>query len=265
MTGRTIGYARVSTDDQDLSLQIDALTKHGIPKSQIFTDKLSGARCDRPGLAKCLNALQSGDVLIVWRLDRLGRSMRHLITIVEDLRGRGVGFRSLNEGAIDTTNASGELIFEVTETAAIANIEEAKAFAQRLRARGCQFALDDFGSGLASYSYLKELPVDWLKIDGVFVRTWRVVLPDVESVERFVAELAREASAQGAAYEPAQRGPRDSARIRVAAGVEAFDVRVEILAPRVARATPVPTPIPAHAMVTRLHRTCLRSVRPGPS
>ena len=103
------------------------------------------------------------------------------------------------------------------------------------------------------------------KLDGVFVRTWRVVLPDVESVERFVAELAREASAQGAAYEPAQRGPRDAARIRVAAGVEAFDVRVEILAPRVARATPVPTPIPAHAMVTRLHRTCLRSVRPGPS
>jgi DNA invertase Pin-like site-specific DNA recombinase len=113
MTGRTIGYARVSTDDQDLSLQIDALTKHGIPKSQIFTDKLSGARCDRPGLTKCLEALQSGDVLIVWRLDRLGRSMRHLITIVGNLRGRGVGFRSLSEGAIHTASASGELIFNI--------------------------------------------------------------------------------------------------------------------------------------------------------
>ena len=111
--GRLLGYARVSTDDQDLSLQIDALTKHGIPKSLIFSDKLSGAKNDRPGLARCLDALQSGDVLVVWRLDRLGRSMRHLITIVEGLRSRGIGFRSLNEGAIDTTSASGELIFNI--------------------------------------------------------------------------------------------------------------------------------------------------------
>ncbi len=113
MTGRSIGYARVSTDDQNLDLQIDALTKHGIPKSQIFTDKMSGAKSDRPGLAKCLDALQDGDVLVVWRLDRLGRSMQHLITVVEDIRGRGIGFRSLSEGAIDTTNASGELIFNI--------------------------------------------------------------------------------------------------------------------------------------------------------
>ncbi len=113
MNGRSFGYARVSTDDQDLTLQIDALTQHGIPKSNIFTDKLSGVRSDRPGLSKCLDALQRGDVLVVWRLDRLGRSMRHLITLVEDLRARGIGFRSLNEGAIDTTNASGELIFNI--------------------------------------------------------------------------------------------------------------------------------------------------------
>ncbi len=111
--GRILGYARVSTDDQDLSLQIDALEKHGIPKSLIFTDKLSGAKDDRPGLTKCLDSLRSGDVLVVWRLDRLGRSMRHLITLVEDLRSCDVGFRSLNEGAIDTTSASGELIFNI--------------------------------------------------------------------------------------------------------------------------------------------------------
>ncbi len=111
--GRILGYARVSTDDQDLSLQIDALEKHGIAKSLIFMDKLSGARSDRPGLDKCLDALQSGDVLVVWRLDRLGRSMCHLISLVEDLRSRGIGFRSLNEGAIDTTSASGELIFNI--------------------------------------------------------------------------------------------------------------------------------------------------------
>ena len=95
MSGRSHGYARVSTDDQDLTLQLDALTRHGIPASRIFRDKLSGARCDRPGLTKCLDVLESGDILVVWRLDRLGRSMRHLITLVEDLRERGFGFRSL--------------------------------------------------------------------------------------------------------------------------------------------------------------------------
>ncbi len=103
---RMIGYVRVSTFDQDLSLQIDALTRAGIPKPHIFMDKLSGAKTERPGLAKCLDTLQSGDILVVWRLDRLGRSMRHLITLVEDLRTRGIGFRSINEGAIDTTNAT---------------------------------------------------------------------------------------------------------------------------------------------------------------
>jgi len=106
MSGRSFGYARVSTDDQNLDLQLDALTKHGIPLSHIFRDKLSGAQCDRPGLTKCINTLESGDILVVWRLDRLGRSMRHLITLVEDLRDRDIGFRSLQEGAIDTTNAT---------------------------------------------------------------------------------------------------------------------------------------------------------------
>ena len=104
---RLFGYARVSTDDQDLSLQIDALQQHGIPKTAIFMDKVSGAKTERPGLTKCLESLTSGDILVVWRLDRLGRSMRHLITLVEDLRSKGIGFRSLNEGAIDTTCASG--------------------------------------------------------------------------------------------------------------------------------------------------------------
>jgi DNA invertase Pin-like site-specific DNA recombinase len=113
MSGRRFGYARVSTDDQNLALQLDALSKHGIPATQIFRDKLSGAATDRPGLTKCLSVLEAGDILVVWRLDRLGRSMRHLITIVEDLRDRGIGFRSLQEGAIDTTSASGELIFNI--------------------------------------------------------------------------------------------------------------------------------------------------------
>jgi DNA invertase Pin-like site-specific DNA recombinase len=162
--GRLLGYARVSTDDQDLSLQIDALEKHGIAKSLIFMDKLSGARSDRPGLAKCLDALQSGDVLVVWRLDRLGRSMRHLITLVEDLRSRGVGFRSLNEGAIDTTNASGELIFNIFS--ALAQFERrliqerTKAGLAAARARGRQGGRPRLDAEEAKVRAAKRLAAD---------------------------------------------------------------------------------------------------------
>lgn len=107
------GYARVSTDDQDLSLQIDALVRYGIDVRDIFTDKISGAKEDRPGLTKCLATLRPGDTLVVWRLDRLGRSMRHLVTLVEDLREDKIGFKSISDGAIDTTSASGESIFNI--------------------------------------------------------------------------------------------------------------------------------------------------------
>ena len=82
-------------------------------KDLIFTDKLSGAKDDRPGLGRCLKALQAGDTLVVWRLDRLGRSMRHLVTVIGDLREQGVGFRSISDGMIDTTSASGELVFHI--------------------------------------------------------------------------------------------------------------------------------------------------------
>jgi DNA invertase Pin-like site-specific DNA recombinase len=111
--GRLVGYARVSTDDQDLSLQLDALKEQGISKDLMLTDKLSGAKDDRPGLGRCLKILQPGDTLVVWRLDRLGRSMRHLVTLIETLRERGIGFRSISDGMIDTTSPSGELIFHI--------------------------------------------------------------------------------------------------------------------------------------------------------
>lgn len=110
---RLIGYARVSTQEQELQLQIDALLKEGCDKSVIFTDKISGAKAERPGLDKCLATLQSGDTLLVWRLDRLGRSMPHLVSLIEDLRVKGIGFRSICDGAINTTTASGELIFNI--------------------------------------------------------------------------------------------------------------------------------------------------------
>ena len=110
---RCFGYARVSTDDQDLSLQIDALLKFGVDESDIFTDKVSGAKEERPGLRQCLGTLQAGDTLVVWRLDRLGRSMRHLVTLIEDLREKQIKFKSISDGAIDTTTASGDLIFNI--------------------------------------------------------------------------------------------------------------------------------------------------------
>ena len=113
MISKLIGYARVSTQEQELQLQLDALEKVGCEKSQIFVDKISGAKTQRPGLDECLSILKTGDTLIVWRLDRLGRSMHHLVSLVEDLRQKGIGFKSICDGAIDTTTASGELIFNI--------------------------------------------------------------------------------------------------------------------------------------------------------
>ena len=111
--GRLIGYARVSTGDQDLKLQLDALKTAECRDVDIYTDKASGARASRPGLDACVAALEPGDTLVVWRLDRLGRSMQHLVGLVEELLGKGIGFRSLQDGVIDTTTASGELMFNI--------------------------------------------------------------------------------------------------------------------------------------------------------
>ncbi|MDX5936671.1 recombinase family protein [Acidithiobacillus thiooxidans] len=105
-----IGYARVSTAEQDTALQTDALQKAGCER--IFTDTASGAKTDRPGLAEALTYLREMDVLVVWRLDRLGRSLAHLIETIGALEARGVGFRSLTEN-IDTTTPGGRLIFHV--------------------------------------------------------------------------------------------------------------------------------------------------------
>jgi DNA invertase Pin-like site-specific DNA recombinase len=111
--GHLIGYARVSTSDQDLSLQLDALREAGCRDEQVYLDRVSGARAARPGLQACLETLAPGDTLVVWRLDRLGRSMTHLVTLIEELLQRQVRFRSLCDGAIDTTTASGELVFNI--------------------------------------------------------------------------------------------------------------------------------------------------------
>lgn len=112
-TPRLVGYARVSTDEQDMALQLEALQQHGCEREWVFVDTASGARTQRPGLDACLESLQAGDVLLVWRLDRLGRSMPHLVNLVTELRERGIGFRSICDGIIDTTTASGELVFNI--------------------------------------------------------------------------------------------------------------------------------------------------------
>ena len=105
-----IGYARVSTAEQDTALQTDALRKAGCER--VFEDTASGAKSDRLGVAAALAYLRDGDVLVVWRLDRLGRSLPHLIETIGALEARGVGFRSLTE-SIDTTTPGGRLIFHV--------------------------------------------------------------------------------------------------------------------------------------------------------
>src|SRR5712692_3579249 len=105
-----IGYARVSTQDQTLDLQTDALTQAGCEK--IFTDTMSGAKSERPGLQDAMNHLRAGDTLVVWRLDRLGRTLKHLIATIPDLSDKGIGFKSLQEN-FDTTTSGGKLIFHV--------------------------------------------------------------------------------------------------------------------------------------------------------
>jgi DNA invertase Pin-like site-specific DNA recombinase len=105
-----IGYARVSTQEQTLNLQQDALTKAGCDR--IFTDTASGAQTERKGLEEALNYVRKGDTFVVWRLDRLGRSLPHLIATMTDLVERGIGFKSLTEN-IDTTTSGGKLIFHI--------------------------------------------------------------------------------------------------------------------------------------------------------
>lgn len=105
-----IGYARVSTEDQSLDLQRDALKACGCER--VYEDKASGAKTDRPGLTKALEHLRDGDTLVVWRLDRLGRSLKDLIERAEELKARGVGLKSLQE-SIDTTSSGGQLIFHM--------------------------------------------------------------------------------------------------------------------------------------------------------
>ena len=105
-----IGYARVSTEDQNLDLQLDALKEAGCKK--IFQDKISGVKEDRNGLLQVLEIVRPGDTLVVWKLDRLGRSLQHLISVVDELKEKDVYFKSLKEN-LDTSSSTGKLIFHI--------------------------------------------------------------------------------------------------------------------------------------------------------
>jgi DNA invertase Pin-like site-specific DNA recombinase len=134
-----VGYARVSTHEQNLSMQKDALKQIGCRK--IFHDQVSGAKAERPGLQEAKAYVREGDTLVVWRLDRLGRSLKHLIETVTALEEKGVGFQSLQE-SIDTTTSGGRLVFHIF--GALAEFERnliqerTKAGLEAARARGRQ-------------------------------------------------------------------------------------------------------------------------------
>ena len=134
--GLLVGYARVSTFDQTPQLQVDALIDAGVDIRHLYEEKISGSTLNRPKLKEALEFLKEGDILVVWKLDRLGRSLQDLIGIIEDLKKRGIGFKSLTEG-IDTTNSGGMLVFhifgslaqfgrELTRERTLAGLEAAK-------------------------------------------------------------------------------------------------------------------------------------------
>jgi DNA invertase Pin-like site-specific DNA recombinase len=159
-----IGYARVSTHDQTLALQQDALQKAGCTK--LFTDTASGAKTERIGLEEALNYVRKGDTLVVWRLDRLGRSLPHLIATMTNLEERGIGFKSLTEN-IDTTTSGGKLIFHIF--GALAEFErnlirertQAGLTAARARGRsgGRPKVLTGKRLGIAQDLYEKKYPI----------------------------------------------------------------------------------------------------------
>ena len=126
--GILIGYARVSTQDQNLALQQDALAKAHCDR--VFTDNASGAKAARPGLTDALSHLRKGDTLVVWKLDRLGRSLKNLIEVTQGLEKRGVGLRSLQE-QLDTTTPGGKLVFHV-----FGALAPTRASRRRVRAGG---------------------------------------------------------------------------------------------------------------------------------
>lgn len=163
-----LGYARVSTHDQNLDLQLDALRLHGCER--FFTDTVSGAKAKRPGLDEMLKEARPKDVIVIWKLDRLGRSLKHLVDLVAELNEKDIGLRSLND-PIDTTTAQGRLVFNIFASLAefereiIRERTNAGLAAARARGRtgGRKPGLSEEAkkkARIAESFYREEMPVD---------------------------------------------------------------------------------------------------------
>lgn len=163
-----VGYGRVSTDDQHLHLQIDSLRKAGCEK--IFTDEISGAKSERPGLREALTFMRQGDTLVVWRLDRLGRSLKDLIERVEELKQRQVEFRSLTEN-IDTSNSGGKFMFHIFS--ALAEFERDLIRERTMAGLTAARARGRFGGRP------KIMPVEKIKIAASLMKTPNISIKDI--------------------------------------------------------------------------------------
>jgi DNA invertase Pin-like site-specific DNA recombinase len=158
-----IGYARVSTNEQHLDLQRDALRKAGVSAKHLYTDTITGTKAERPGLAQALSHLREGDTLVVWRLDRLGRSLKHLIETVTALKQQHIAFQSITEH-INTATATGQLVFHIF--GALAEFERnlikerTMAGLEAARARGRKGGRPKLNPSLSTVAMAKKLYAD---------------------------------------------------------------------------------------------------------
>jgi DNA invertase Pin-like site-specific DNA recombinase len=213
-----VGYARVSTSEQDLALQKDALKKIGCER--IFTDHASGAKTDRPGLNEALSYVRDGDVLVVWKFDRLGRSLPHLIETITDLNARRIGLHSLTEN-IDTTTPGGRLIFHVFGALAAFERdlvkERTKAALAAAKARGQTLGNPRLADACAA--------INASRVAGAEAHA-DIVLPAIREVQAAGAQSLREiatalngrgiAAARGGKWESCDGGERSETGRRLA-------------------------------------------------
>lgn len=194
-----IGYARVSTQDQNPQLQLDALKAAGC--EQVFQEKVTGKLADRPELVACLRTLRKGDTLVVWKLDRLGRSLKNLVEIIHDLDQRGVAFRSITE-SIDTISAGGKLVFHLFGALAefehslirertLAGLSAARARG-RLGGRKSKLSADDVRKAAAMLrdpymtkaEVAKHFKVSRVTLNAALNRAGLDPMPDSQSITR---------------------------------------------------------------------------------
>jgi len=191
-SGRYIGYARVSTEDQNLDLQRDALEKHGVER--IYTDKMSGAQMDRTGLKRALKIMRKGDVLVVWKLDRLGRSVQGILEVIGMMKEQGVGFKSITE-PFDTESPYGTFMMHLLS--ALAELERniiaerTKAGIKAYQERGGRMGRKHF---VLSFPKRKALAVEWFGDGTIYELTATDAIADLHAVDPDAPEIKRTSS-----------------------------------------------------------------------